>query len=435
MKILIIASSFPPYNAIASLRPYSWAKYWSRWGHDVTVLTTKKNHDISSNLNLDCSAFEVIEVDYMSSYPFIAKHVGNPEVKVKETKTSPHGTTNKKRSFIRSLARNLFSGTGAISNDCRMPNTYQLWVKAACAKIKEIGGHYDVAISTYAPFATLQIGYRLKKAGIVDTLAFDYRDLWIESPFKGVHGFRWIEKVLEKKWAKTADVITTVSQPLADTLSTKFKKSVDVVLNGVDLDDLHNVEKNSILNPDKINIMYAGSLYTNLRDPEPLFAALSDLNKEGIDTTSVQILFATGNTIRIDELTSLYQLGENVRNLGFLPRPQILYMQQKADIVLFLAHNGEGGEGFLGGKLSELLYSGSYIWVIGRRGQPSDIIEDYGCGKHLGNDIQIIKEELRGLLAGIRPEVPSNIEKKAEVFTREYQSQNLLSVIRRIKKC
>lgn len=434
MKILIIASSFPPYNAIASLRPYSWAKYWSRWGHDVTVLTTKKNHDISSNLNLDCSAFEVIEVDYMSSYPFIAKHVGNPEVKVKETKTSPHGTPNKKRSFIRSLARNLFSGSGAISNDCRMPNTYQLWVKKACSHIEEMETHYDVAVSTYAPFATLQIGYRLKKAGIVDFLVFDYRDLWIESPFKGVFGFRWIEKCLEKKWAKIADAITTVSQPLAETLSAKFERNVDVVLNGVDLDDLRNTEKNDILDKEKINIMYAGSLYTKIRDPEPLFEALFELEQESIDISPIQMLFATANSQRIDELKEKYHLSGNVNNLGYLPRQQILYMQEKSDIVLFLAHNGEGGEGFLGGKLSELLFCGSYIWVIGKHGQPSEIIEGYGCGKHLGNDVSLIKKNLKMLLEGQRPCVSLGMEKKAEKFTREYQAQNLLSIIRRIIK-
>ena len=61
-KILIITHYFPPINAIASHRPYSWAKYWSRMGHNITVLTTKKEPK-SNDLNLDCSFFKVIEAE------------------------------------------------------------------------------------------------------------------------------------------------------------------------------------------------------------------------------------------------------------------------------------------------------------------------------------------------------------------------------------
>ena len=60
MKILIVSTFFPPQNSIASLRPYSWAKWWSRAGHDVTVLTTEKE-EWANNLNLDCSGFTVIK--------------------------------------------------------------------------------------------------------------------------------------------------------------------------------------------------------------------------------------------------------------------------------------------------------------------------------------------------------------------------------------
>lgn len=43
MRILIVSTFFPPENSIASFRPYSWAKWWSRAGHEVTVVSTKKN--------------------------------------------------------------------------------------------------------------------------------------------------------------------------------------------------------------------------------------------------------------------------------------------------------------------------------------------------------------------------------------------------------
>ena len=38
MKILIIATYYPPDTAIAAVRPYMLAKYLTQRGHDVTVL-------------------------------------------------------------------------------------------------------------------------------------------------------------------------------------------------------------------------------------------------------------------------------------------------------------------------------------------------------------------------------------------------------------
>ena len=41
-KILIISYDWTPRNSIGVHRPYSWAKYWSLNGYEVTVLTSKK---------------------------------------------------------------------------------------------------------------------------------------------------------------------------------------------------------------------------------------------------------------------------------------------------------------------------------------------------------------------------------------------------------
>ena len=38
MNVLIIATFFPPDTAIAAVRPYLFAKYLTKMGHQVTVL-------------------------------------------------------------------------------------------------------------------------------------------------------------------------------------------------------------------------------------------------------------------------------------------------------------------------------------------------------------------------------------------------------------
>ena len=42
MNILIIAYDWIPRNVISTHRIYSFAKYWSKMGHKITVLTSKK---------------------------------------------------------------------------------------------------------------------------------------------------------------------------------------------------------------------------------------------------------------------------------------------------------------------------------------------------------------------------------------------------------
>ena len=58
LKILIISAFFPPQNSIGGQRPYSFAKYWSRMGHSVDVLTTAKD-EIDLDTYEDFTVYEV----------------------------------------------------------------------------------------------------------------------------------------------------------------------------------------------------------------------------------------------------------------------------------------------------------------------------------------------------------------------------------------
>jgi hypothetical protein len=68
-NIVIITYDWPPRNSIGVHRPYSWAKYWSKLGINVTVLTSEKqSFDAPLDLNLpDIPNIKVISVNYKSS--------------------------------------------------------------------------------------------------------------------------------------------------------------------------------------------------------------------------------------------------------------------------------------------------------------------------------------------------------------------------------
>ena len=55
LKILIVSCYFPPLNVIGGMRVYFWAKYWSKMGHEICVVTIK-NDLLDSPLNLPIDA-------------------------------------------------------------------------------------------------------------------------------------------------------------------------------------------------------------------------------------------------------------------------------------------------------------------------------------------------------------------------------------------
>ena len=75
MRILIIAYYFPPetHATMASLRPYSWANYWSKMGHEVCIITNRKNNHLKQRyfqnnyLDYDKVAIEEVEKLFIKS--------------------------------------------------------------------------------------------------------------------------------------------------------------------------------------------------------------------------------------------------------------------------------------------------------------------------------------------------------------------------------
>ncbi len=159
LKILIISYSWPPRNAISVHRPYSWARYWSEQGNDVTVLTAKKQI-FDSPLDLDLPHLKnvnVIELPYylfwspLLKFPFIEK--------------------------IGKWFKKKFSNYLEPSYD---PRNY--WYYSTSPIFSKIARNVDVVISTYGPEVSHSIGCKMKILNPSIYWIADYRDLWSENP-------------------------------------------------------------------------------------------------------------------------------------------------------------------------------------------------------------------------------------------------------------
>ena len=420
MKILIVTTYFPPQNSIASLRPYSWAKWWSKAGHEVTVLTTLKSKR-KTDLNLDHSGFKVISLPV----PFIS----NTSYVYQNAITNNRKSIFMILSFIKKCYTTFAQKTGCFYK-ARFPDFHDLWAKKAIKKIFHI--NFDLIISTGGPYSVHRVGLAMKKKYPETKWIVDWRDLWVDNHlFKGLKIFWFYERFLEEKYHKNTDLITIVSEPLADIIRRMTKTRVEVVYNGFDSEDYIKIKQKVRKKNNSFTIVYTGTIYKGYQDPSPLFEAVTNLKRNNLLAEgSLKLIFAGGNT-DVTDIAEYYNISEFYTYLGFLPREDALQLQYDADAVLFLEYNDPSVPGILTGKLFEYMSLAQEIIAIGINEVTTadKIINDTKTGLCFGNDVKKIEEYL---ITRIINKIKCNLKKDENIiqeFERNNQAIKLLNYL------
>ena len=199
-KILFLVPSFPPSKLTGSIRPAKFAKYLSRLGWDVTVLTFE--HQDSTHLDL-LNDLKSVRIETCG----IAKKI--------------------------------------IVNDLGISYLFQAY-KQAMELSKEISPDY-VLVSMPA-FMNSILAYIIKKRFNIDYI-LDYRDLWVGDPYpaRGIKGkvFRIISKVIEPFVLKFAYLSYYVSQNMLNDQLKLYPflkdKKTTVISTGYDHEDISHI--------------------------------------------------------------------------------------------------------------------------------------------------------------------------------------------------
>lgn len=319
MKILIICHYYPPINSIASLRPFSFAKYWTECGHQVTVLTTAGNKNNDPYFNIP--GVNVVALEYPGSS--LAKSIKSEIINTINS-TSIKNKIYKEISFFLNFVRKKY---GIVAAE-RIPELIYPWYWIARRFLKKNIENWDVVVAEYSPPSALMLGAFAKVAsnGKVK-LVLDYRDSWTTSNYAqpGLPGIRWVERYIENKLLKHADLISCAQSGIALEFIRRGFNSVEVVENGY-FDDAAD-ECNEII-PDGINLVYTGS-FGGYRDIDFLQGALSLIEVSNPDLYEKLKIYVLGN-------------GESKCNhpkiifLGKVDYKKSLYYQKKATILLIV---------------------------------------------------------------------------------------------------
>lgn len=359
MRILIISTFFPPLNSIASLRPYSWAKYWSLAGHDVTVLTTVKDEEVKVSLNFPNTGYRVLEVPYPACISRLKRQHSESQGHQKKTKKS---ILSRFFDYLR-FKKGVFNAT-------RMPDFTDLWALKAYRRACE-EAPWDLVVSTAGPYTVHLVAHRLKKNGRCRKWIADYRDTWSNNYlYPGLFPFNFIEQGLERYLLKRADLITAVSSPFTQEFKRLYPKvPSETIANGFDPDDLSSLNNAPYFQEDgQFRIVHTGSIYLGKRDPRPLFQAIQNIHKQPENCSlldKLEVLFVGPRQSNLEELIEQYEVGKWVKMHGFVSREEALRMQRDAHALLFLAWNDLSVDGILTGKIFEYLYSNTPIIALG----------------------------------------------------------------------
>jgi glycosyltransferase involved in cell wall biosynthesis len=430
MKILIITHEFPPLNTIGAQRPYSWAKYWNRMGHDVKVITTQKEPiDGFLNKNFDYSQLsnvEIKEIEYLPDFLKAKKSFGQ------ENDFLFTSSKSAKSDCIENLKRisKIIRASIGIGSLLSIRN---LWIKPALKEVQELYQEwkFDCVVSTHGPPAPHIIAGITKRKLDIFWVA-DYRDLWSQTHYLGTKfPFSVLQKLIESFFISQADFLTTVSDPLNKKLNTQFGKHVFTIENGFDIEEVLSLEQKAFPKDAKIRLIYTGTIRRSQQNTEPFLKALYLLNqkRDGLQK-ELEVLFYGFQLGDVAKQIQKYSLCSFVKIPKALSHQEILTIQRSVNGLLFFDWEDISYEGILTGKIFEYMYAGVPILVLGKSSKTAAarLVCESGTGIFIGNSPENISQYIDNIL-NQEHIVYSPSKEVLSRYTREKLAKKMLQAI------
>jgi len=374
-KVLIISFFFSDKSIIGAVRPNGLAKFLPEFGWEPVVLTveseTKSKHQ-----------FTVIETPYVDLFANWKKRFRlNENKSVKENLGLPT-----RHDFLIDFALDIWNEIFAF------PDANIGWYKFAVSQANELlrENKFDAIISTSRPATTHLIAKDLKMKYGTPWIA-DFRDLWTQNHTYSFSPIRKLfERKLELETLSEADLLTTVSKPLAENLRKVHKnKDIYVIPNGFDPDQMST---GNILTKD-FSITYTGSIYKRKQDPIPFFKALSGLILEGsINEGDISVNFYGDNINWIENDIAKFGLHDIVKVNRLISRDKAIEKQKESQILLFLSWNDPQEKGICTGKIFDYISSQRPILSVGSSGGAiENLLRITQSGTQANNSDEIIR--------------------------------------------
>jgi glycosyltransferase involved in cell wall biosynthesis len=370
-NILIISHTFPPAPGIGGRRWAKFAKYLSRAGNKVYIITAENISQENSEWTHDVKLLEIEKLPYR--FP---KTLSNP-VKNIFDKIKYHAAVN-----ILSVL-----DTG---NYYDKSIFWKEQIKKSISKYvtqKSI----DTIIVTGGPFRLVYYVTGLKKKYPQITFISDFRDLWTEdleiSALSHMSSARInVEKKYETEAVNNSDWVLTVSESMKNYFSTLTSRDNCIVIpNGYDPEDFLDVNKTE-LNPElkqkQIRFVFAGTVYNNLEYIlVPFFKAIKRLKHERPDLYVLfNFEFYGKFPKKYEKYVSEYDISEGVSILGQKPYDFVTKKVKEAHFGVLILNDLYNFS--FSTKFCEYIGQQKKIVVVAKKGTTTDFVLNNDLGFH-----------------------------------------------------
>ena len=395
MKNVLITGFFHPYTRPGgSFRVLPLMKLLPEFGWNPVILTP-------ALLEKKDVPFRVVGTEYRDIFRFWQRLFGFSEGETfKRQMQSQIGATSRSK-FVEFI----FNRAGEVIT---YPDPNRGWKKFAVDGGKKIlqAEKIDLLFSCHPTISHI-VTRELKKESGLPWVA-DLPDLWSRN-----HNYRYsslrrlLDQRTEKKTLGDADVITTVSEPWAQTLRTIHKgKNVLSIQHGFPPEEFNDPP---IPLTDKFTITYTGSIYPEGQDLTIFFQALRQLiDEEKIAPEKIDIRFYGAPVAQFEKAFKDFQLMNLARQYGPVPRAEAVQRQGESQVLLFAKWKTGNEAGWYSGKIYEYLAARRPILAVD--GRPDVVTE-------------LLKETQAGIDACEYEEVKSSLLK----MYREFQGRGAVS--------
>ena len=364
-KVLIVTYYWPPSGGVGVQRWLHFARNIKKMGWEPIIYTPENPQFEIRDAALEKMADGLVVIKKPIWEPLSVFHklTRNKEKNnVQQGAVLEKSQTGWKDRMILWIRGNMF-----------VPDPRVFWVRSSVAFLKEYVQRegIKVVITTGPPHSMHLIGLRLKRSQRSIKWIADFRDPWSDwdvlKKFSTGRLAMNKHRRYERHVIEEADVVTTVSNRLAQTLAAKTRneRRVEVLANGIADDKRENLSVGRGAE-DKFVIGYYGML-NELRDPVHFWRVLTALceeNKFFAERLQIRISGIISQSIR-DALAENVQLRDKVVFLGYIPHEKIFEEYRRCNVLLLLLNKSDNARWILPMKFFEYLSAGRSILSLG----------------------------------------------------------------------
>lgn len=370
MKILFIACYSPLINNSASIETLQYLNNLAKIdGNEVHLLTVNfPKNSIYYDEYILSMLDKKVKMHIISGGKIFEKIMPK-----KSLNTEVADVSKSNKSFIKTLLK---KGKSIIA----VPDMYLNWAKSASKYGIELAKKekFDVMFSMHEPPSSHICALKIKEEFRDLPWVTYWSDPWLKDSTRAniSKARRKFEGSFEKKIVELSDRFIFVTKANRDDYIKSYNIPVEktfIVTRGYDEKQYSEIKKSSkpsLINKDKINFVYAGEIFSKLRDVNPFIGALNDIKDKNVELYNKLNVMFFGNIDDEDIKNKLMQV-ENVNVSPRIPYDEALgYMLHSEVLLLFGNKNSKQ----IPAKIYDYFGADGLIFVI--LGDENDPIRD-----------------------------------------------------------